>query len=126
MDTRTKILSAADAAGPDPARPLLLATGRFDILRVEMARQLTAARARTGARSLAIAILPLAGELAPVAARAEMAAALRVVDYVFFAPEGDLASLVQALQPLEILRLDEADEERKRQLTEHVHSTCSP
>jgi hypothetical protein len=119
VDTRTKIVTP-DAAF-DPPRPLLLVTGRFDILRVEMARELSAARDRVGAGTLAVAILPLADELAPAAARAELAAALRVVDYVFVGAEGGLDELAAALHPIETLRLEEADARRKRQLTEHVH-----
>ena len=120
MDTRTKIVSP-NAAAEFP-QPLLLVTGRFDILRTEMARELAAARERTGAQTLAVAILPLADEVAPLAARAQLAAALRVVDYVFPIPEGDLKSLADRLQPMEILDLQEADAERKRQLIAHVHS----
>ena len=119
LDSRTKIVTP-DAAF-HPPRPLLLVTGRFDILRVEMARELSAARDRVGAGTLAVAILPLADELAPAAARAELAAALRVVDYVFVGAEGGLDALAAALHPIETLHLEEADAQRKRQLTEHVH-----
>jgi bifunctional ADP-heptose synthase (sugar kinase/adenylyltransferase) len=123
MDTRTKIVTPEAAL--DAPRPVLLVTGRFDILRAEMARDLAAARQRTGARTLAVAIRPLADELLPTAARAEMAAALRVVDYVFAVPDGDLTSLAATLQPTEIIDLEEADAQRKRQLIEHVHSRHS-
>jgi len=109
----------------DPPRPLLLAVGRFDILRVEMVRELAGARRRTGARSLLVVVRQLPGELAPLEARAELAAALRVVDYVFVAENGDLTSLAGALQPIEIMDLEEADTRRTRQLIEHVHSRQS-
>jgi hypothetical protein len=122
VDTRTKILTPAALAALDPPRPLLVATGRFDILRVQAVRDLAAARERAGARSLLVVIRPLADELAPLEARAEMAAALRVIDYVFVAPNGDWTSPVASLQPIEIMSLEEADAERKRQLIEHVHS----
>jgi hypothetical protein len=125
MDTRTKILTPAALAALDAPRPLLLATGRFDILRAEMARDLAAARQRTGARSLAIAVRPLTDELAPLAARAEMAAALRVVDYVFVAPDGELSGLAASLQAVEIINLEEADARRTRQLIEHIRSRQS-
>ena len=125
MDTRTKILSASALAALEPARPLLIAAGRFDVLRTETARELAAARSRTGAASLLAVIRPLCDELAPPAARAEMAAALRVVDYVFIAEPGDLASLPSWLQPAENLDLEEADARRIRQLIEHVHSRQS-
>ena len=121
MDTRTKILIAAALAALDPPRPLLVAAGRFDILRVEMVRELAAALERTAADSLLVVVRPLPDELAPLAARAEMAASLRVVDYVFIAENGDLSNLPGSLQPIEIVSLEEADAERTRQLIEHVH-----
>ena len=125
MDTRTKILTPAALAALDPPRPLLLVTGRFDILRVEAVQDLAAARQRTGARSLMVVVWPFDGELAPVDARAEMAAALRVVDYVFVAENEAMESLDAGLHPIEIIDLEEADADRTRQLIEHVHSRQS-
>ena len=121
MDTRTKILTPAAFAALDPPRPVLLVTGRFDILRLETARHLAAARARTQAGCLVAAVRPLADAQATLAARAQMAAALRVVDYVLLAENGDLDSLSASLQPIEIISLEEADAHRTRQLIEHVH-----
>jgi hypothetical protein len=121
MDTRTKIVTPAALAALNPPRPLLLTAARFDVLRVELARDLAAARQRTGARTLVAVVRPLAGELAPLAARAELAAALRVVDYVLLAPNDDLDGLSASLQPIEILNLEDADAQRIRQLIEHVH-----
>ena len=120
MDTRTKILPASDAASLDPRRPLVLATGRFEILRLETVEELRRARERNSAKSLAVVIGPLDGELAPAAARAEMAAALRVVDYVFVAGEEAFHALVASLQPIEIIHLEEAEQRRTGQLIEHV------
>jgi glycerol-3-phosphate cytidylyltransferase-like family protein len=120
VDTRTKILTSA-AAALEPARPLLLVTGYFDVLRAEHARSLTEARERTGAQSVLVVVLPLAGEIVPQAARAEMVAALRVVDYVLPAENDEWESVAGALQPVEIVRLEEADARRTRQLIEHVH-----
>jgi bifunctional ADP-heptose synthase (sugar kinase/adenylyltransferase) len=120
VDTRTKILTPAALAALDPPRPLLLAAGRFDILRAEMARELTAVRERTGAQSLVAVVRPLEGALAPLDARAEMAAALRVVDYVLTLETEDLDSLVSVLQPIEIVNLEEADTHRLWQLVEDV------
>ena len=120
MDTRTKILTPAALAALGPPRPTLLAAGRFDILRAEMARELAAARERTGAQSLVAVVRPLEGALAPLDARAEMAAALRVVDYVLTLETEELDSLVSTLQPIEIINLEEADAHRLRQLVEDV------
>jgi len=121
VDTRTKILTAAAAAALEPARPLLLVTGYFDVLRAEHARALTEARERTGAQSVLVVVLPLAAEIVPQAARAEMVAALRMVDYVLPAENDDWEGVAGALQPVEIVRLEEADARRTRQLIEHVH-----
>jgi len=121
VDTRTKILTSAAALALVPARPLLLATGHFDVLRAEHARDLLQARERTGAGSLLVVVLPLASEIVPQAARAEMVAALRMVDYVLPAESDDWESLAGALQPVETVRLEEADARRTRQLIEHVH-----
>ena len=125
MDTRTKILTVDELAALDPPRPLLVVAARFDLLRAAMVRELAAARRRTGANSLLAVVRPLPDELAPLAARAEMAASLRVVDYVFIAENGDLSSLPACLQPIEIVSLEEADAARIRQLIEHVHSRQS-
>jgi hypothetical protein len=100
----------------------LLVLGRFDILRVEAVADLAAARQRTAFGSLAVALRPFEGELVPLAARAEMAAALRVVDYVLLAENEDVETLASSLQPLEIIDMEEADADRTRQLIEHVHS----
>jgi len=99
----------------------LLVIGYFDVLRAEHARDLTEARERTGAQSVLVVVLPLASEIVPQAARAGMVAALRMVDYVLPAESEDWESLSGALQPVEIVRLEEADTRRTRQLIEHVH-----
>jgi hypothetical protein len=121
LDTRTKILSAAALAALKPPQPLLLATGRFGILRAEAARELACARERTAARSLVAVVRPVADELLPPAARAELAAALRVVDYVIIAEDQDLDKLAASLHPVETIGLEEAEARRTRQLIEHVH-----
>jgi len=121
MDTRSKILTVAAASALEPARPLLLVSGHFDILRAEQARFLANARTRTQAQTLAVVVRPLAGERLSVAARAEMAASLAVVDYVFIAANEDLDELSSSLQPIETIHLEESDTNRVRQLIEHVH-----
>jgi bifunctional ADP-heptose synthase (sugar kinase/adenylyltransferase) len=121
LNTREKIRTLDAIAALEPGRPLLLVAGYFDILQVDLVRELAAARAHTGAQSLLAVVLPLAGERVPLAERAEMTAALRVVDYVLIAQTEDLDSLAASLQPIETIRLEEADRRRARQLIEHVH-----
>jgi bifunctional ADP-heptose synthase (sugar kinase/adenylyltransferase) len=120
VNTRSKIVTPDAVAGLDPARPLLLVAGYFDILQVELVRELAQARQRTGALTLVAAVLPLDGERVPLAERAEMTAALRVVDYVLTIETEDLDRLAASLQPIETIRLEEADRRRARQLIEHV------
>jgi len=125
VDTRTKILTASAIAALDPARPLLLVSGYFDILRAEAVRELADARQRTGAQTLVAVVWPLAGEHLSLEARAEMAASLRVIDYVLIARTEDLDGLAATLQPVETIHLEEPDLRRVRQLMEHVRrQTC--
>ena len=116
MDTRSKILSL-DAALRLPRGTVTLVSGYFDALRAGHARDLAGLRG-----PLLVAVLPLVGELLPQAARAEMVAALRVVDYVVIANEKDLDALIARLAPRELVRLEAADAARVRQLRDHVHS----
>ena len=119
MDTRSKILTLAQAASLPG--PLAVATGWFDVLRAAHVRDLDALRLRAaGAKLLAIA-LPVSGEILPQRARAELLAALRVIDYVVIADAADADRLAVSLHPVEILRLEAADARRARELREHVH-----
>jgi bifunctional ADP-heptose synthase (sugar kinase/adenylyltransferase) len=106
-------------------RPILLVTGRFEILRVELVRELAEARRRTQAQSLIVVVRPLDGELVPLAARAELAAALRMIDYVLILENEDLDRLAATFQPVETIHLEEADLRRTRQLIEHVNSLAN-
>ena len=117
MDTRSKILKSADGA-PSGAT---VVTGTFDVIRAEDARELAAIRERASGRPLVVVVLPLADALLPVRARAELAAGLRVVDYVLITDDGHQDALLAALQPAELVRLEAVHADRKRQLMEHVH-----
>jgi hypothetical protein len=100
-------------------------SGSFDPLRAEDARELAHIRAAAPLRPLVVVVLPLPGELLPQAARAELVAALRMVDYVITADDSTSTALVDALlaafHPALVVRLDSAHAARKRQLMEHVH-----
>jgi bifunctional ADP-heptose synthase (sugar kinase/adenylyltransferase) len=115
MDTRNKILSA-DAA----PRGATVVTGTFDVIRAEDARELEAIRRRTGGPLVAI-VLPLEDALLPQRARAELVAALRMVDYVLITDDGHPDALLASLQPSQVVRLEAVHADRKRQLMEHVH-----
>ena len=116
MDTRSKIVNA-DAA----PRAATVVTGTFDVMRADDARELSAIRGRTPARPLVVVILPLPGAPLPERARAELAAALRVVDYVLVTDDGHPDALLAALEPAELVRLEAVHADRMRQLKEHVH-----
>jgi bifunctional ADP-heptose synthase (sugar kinase/adenylyltransferase) len=124
MDTRSKILSPAAAgqlAGQLPPNSVTVVTGYFDVLRAEHARDLREVRERAPAQPLLVVVLPLAGELLQQRARAELVAALHMVDYVVITDETDAAALIASLKPAALVRLEGADVRRIRQLTEHVH-----
>ena len=61
------------------------------------------------------------GELMEASARAELVAALRVVDYVVTADHDHLDRLIKRLRPAEVVRLETADLGRTRRLIEDVH-----
>jgi len=115
VDTRTKILSAAEARRIPP--PVVAAIGYFDVLRAEHVRELTALRAEG---PLLAIVLPLEGELLPQRARAELVAALEAADYVAAADAGEAEALVEALKPIRVAHLEAEDARRARQLIEHV------
>lgn len=115
MDTRSKILTAG--ATPNGCT---VVTGTFDVVLAEDTRELAEIRARHGDGPLLAVVLPLAGELLPQRARAELVAALRVVDYVVIADEALTDALIASLEPAHLVRLEGAHAIRKRQLTEHV------
>jgi len=119
VDTRSKILTPA-AALAISARPIAIVTGTFDVLRAEHARELEEARFRSGAAALLVVVQPRAGEVLPQRARAELVAALRAVDYVVAGEASELEGLIRTLEPVHVVRLEEADERRFRQLTDEI------
>jgi hypothetical protein len=115
MDTRTKIVSPEGAP-----RACTVVTGTFDVVIAEDARELSGIRSMYSERPLVVIVLPLAGELLPQRARAELAAALRMVDYVVIADDAAPDALLASLEPAQLVRLEEVHTARKRQLMEHV------
>jgi hypothetical protein len=116
MDTRSKIVNPEA-----PPRACTVVTGAFDMVLAADARELAEIRARYPDRPLLVMVLPLPGSLLPQRARAELVAALRMVDYVVTAPDAATDALLAALEPAHLVRLEGAQAERKRQLMEHVH-----
>jgi hypothetical protein len=119
MDTREKIVDVSALNG----RPVTFVTAYFDPLLAWHAERLAAIR--PAAEALAAFVLPLEGELLPQRARAELAAALRVIDYVVIAPGPDanaVREFIRALHPAQIFRLDEEDLRRRGEWIAHVRS----
>jgi bifunctional ADP-heptose synthase (sugar kinase/adenylyltransferase) len=120
MDTRSKILTPA-AARRLPA-PLAVATGYFEILRAEMLGELREARERAAGAALVAVVLPLANAAQDERARAELAAGLRMVDYVVIAGEEDPRALIESLRPVATVRLEETEARLARELRRNVRS----
>jgi glycerol-3-phosphate cytidylyltransferase-like family protein len=122
VDTRNKIISLPDAP-PDA----VLLVGHFDVPGVEHARALR--RIGERGRPIVAAVLPPrdgpGGEVLGESARAQMAAALRMVDYVLIAARpgqpGDLEDLVKRLKPADIIPLDEVESRRIDRLIRQIH-----
>jgi len=114
LDTRSKILTHAGVE--QLSGPWTLVTGYFDPLRAAHARELQQVRDRTSGRRLMVAVLTHAREVLDVGARAELVAALRVVDYVVTVDHEDLDAFIERLRAAEVVRLERADLDRTRQL----------
>ncbi len=120
MDTRSKILDAQRARAAaererGQGRRVVLVTGSFDPLLADHARALEdVARRGTVFACVADPERPLLASRA----RAELAAALRAVSYVF---DGSAAEAEAAIEPDEIVRREDADARVTRELIRHVH-----
>jgi len=126
VDTRTKIVTVGDAGalarGP---RPVAVVTGHFDVLLAPYARELARMRESHPGALLLVALTPPPEALLEPRARAEMVAALAVVDYVVSLEEGDAEGFLAAFNAARIVRLEDAHRQDMRELIEHVHSRQS-
>ena len=120
VDTRSKILTPAAARALEAPHPLVVVEAAFDILRAEEIHELDEIRRRTGARCLLARVRNAPFTLLPLKSRAELAAALRVIDYVLPGESTDWSGIVSSLAPDEIISLVDAETRRARGLIEHV------
>lgn len=125
MDTRSKILTpeqAVEAAGRARKKGIriVLVTGRFDPLLAAHARRLEEIGAEDGV--LIAVIGNPAQPLLAARARAELVAALRVVDYVVISEEPAPPGWTERLAPDAVFREEAADEARTGDLIKHVQS----
>ena len=109
MDTRAKIVDAAQAARI-AASGATVVSGYFDPLVASHAERLAQLKP-TGAPLLVLIATPDHAIL-PAAARAELVAGLRAVDYVAELADGLTAQI----------RLEQEDQDRFRALLKHVHA----
>jgi len=109
LDTRQKIISAAEAAKIASAGATIV-SGYFDPLIAAHAARLDGLK-REGV-PLLVLIASSDQSILPARARAELVAGLRAVDYVVESVDG--------LAPQ--IRLEQEDTARLRNLIEHVHS----
>src|SRR5436190_10402256 len=123
MDTREKIVDLATAfaiASNLRSRGvrLKLVAGYFDVL---MPKQVRRFRELAHGQVLMVALLDPPDPLLAPRARAELAAALGVVDYVLLLDGMEFEHAIEKLQPDEVIREEFADRQRSRALIEHVH-----
>jgi hypothetical protein len=110
VDTRTKIVTAEDAAAIAAAGAIAV-SGYFDPLTASHAERLAGVK-RDGKHALLVLIATPENPILPAQARAELVASLGVVDYV---TELDASLKAQ-------IHLEEEDQARFGRLLEHVHA----
>ena len=130
MDTRNKIIdsqTAVEIAGRlrRQGRKLVVVTGHFDVVLAAHARDLEAVRSSSGADAIMVILQPLSLSLLAAPARAELVAALAMVDYVVSAGDDSLDELLSRLPAERVISRLGADDELKRLLIEHVQSRHS-
>jgi hypothetical protein len=129
FDTRGKVVTVEQAArlARDQRSGGMLVVAfvtHLEVLRAAQVRkleQVAEVAGREGGKLFVILTEP-ESPLVPLAARAELAAGLRAVDYVVAASEGGVAALA-AIAP-DVTIQDEAEDRRlTRELIEHVRAT---
>lgn len=124
MDTRSKILDWPEAEKvprqrPQTATPLKVVTGCFDPLLAAHCRRLGEI-AGAGCRLMVVLTSP-EKPLLSARARAELVAALEVVEYVTVAPEDGVEEILKLFPAESVLREEVADTGRTEELIRHVH-----
>lgn len=112
MDTRTKIIAEAQAV--EIAEGFTVVTGYFDVLLADHVRALR--KIAEGGRRIIVVVRDSPDALLPQAARAELVAALAMVDYVVASENGGAL-----FQSAEIVHFERDDLRRTAALIEHVH-----
>jgi bifunctional ADP-heptose synthase (sugar kinase/adenylyltransferase) len=123
MDTRTKIIEPERAGARlqelrEQGRAVKVVTGYFDVLVAEHVARLREIDRTPG--TLFVLVLDPPAPLLGARARAELVAALAMVDYVVPAAEQAAAELLSRCAASEILREESADLLRAERLSQHV------
>jgi glycerol-3-phosphate cytidylyltransferase-like family protein len=90
------------------------------VLRAWHVIELQQLRERARGAKLLVALVTAPSELMDSRSRAELVAALRMVDYVVTANHDELDGFIQHLRPVELARLEAADLGCRKQLIEDV------
>jgi glycerol-3-phosphate cytidylyltransferase-like family protein len=125
LDTRSKLISpdqvtALAARLKSQSARIAVVTGYFDPLLPAHARALAGVRSDTACTTLVVVLLPSLDALLSAQARAELAAALSMVDYVIIASDGHVGELVERLGTDILIPREALDVSERRQLIEHV------
>jgi len=94
-----------------------MVTGYFDVLTADHVR---AMQALSDGSPLMATVLDPPDPLLPSGARAELAASLRMIDYVLLLDGAALEHAIRELQPDEVIRAETDDRRRSATLIEHV------
>jgi glycerol-3-phosphate cytidylyltransferase-like family protein len=123
LDTRSKIIGMEVALARIQKRPgWVIVTGYFDPVTAAHARRLREIHAEHSGIVVFLSDLP--HPVLPAQARAELLAAMRMVDYVVLPQERARSVPLQPGSELRVLHEEEADEARFKKLIEHVHERC--
>lgn len=124
MDTRKKIFDLDEAT--EMGHSLRCGGIRFkivvaycDVLTCDLVRRFKELAVR--GQGLVVVVVDPPHPLLPARARAELAAALAVIDYVVLLDGADLTQALELIKPYEVIREEVADSQRSQALIEHVH-----
>jgi hypothetical protein len=124
VNTREKILTLDQARAAAAGMPVTAFVTHLEVLQADHIRALEAASAESAPGKLFLVLTDPPSPLVALEDRAEVAAGLRMVDYVVPAAAGRVPAL-DAIHPHRIIEDEEEDCGRIRRLIEHVRSCCA-
>jgi hypothetical protein len=124
VNTREKILSLDQARTAAAGIPVTAFVTHLEVVRADHIRAMETAAAASAPGKLFLVLTDPPSPLVALEDRAEVAAGLRMVDYVVPAAAGREQAL-DAICPRRIIEDEEEDCGRTRRLIEHVRSRCA-